>query len=188
MKLPIPSFKDWLNTFWLLFLVGAWIWVGKLIFLSMSFMGLLTNNLWIGLVGLLFAAFIFPITLSTYLHYVFWGKRNSKFPVWIATVPSWKEGLWQWFIAFTAFFGVLFFIAAIAFLVFGLGFLVSSLISQFYGEDNAKSFIDGFFSRFSMEELLERLSPFFGIFWLLIASEMMAWKRRIAHPQTKKNL
>jgi len=107
-------------------------------------------------------------------------------------IPSWKEGLWQWFIAFTAFFGVLFFMAAIALLVFGLalglGFLVSSLINQFHGEDYAKEFIHGFFRRFSMEELLEHLSPLLGIFWLLIASEMMAWKRRIAHPQTKKNL
>jgi hypothetical protein len=194
MKLPIPSFKDWLNAFWLLFLVGVWIWVGKIIFLSISFIGLLTNNLWIGLVGLLFAAFIFPITLPTYLHYIFWGKRNSKFPVWIATVPSWKEGLWQWFIAFTAFFGVLFFIGIIVLfilgLVFGLGFLASSLINQFHGEDYAKEFIHGFFNGFfrslSMEEFLQRLSPFFGILWLLIASEMMAWKRKIANPNTKK--
>jgi hypothetical protein len=76
--------------------------------------------------------------------------------------------------------------AAISLLAFGLGFGVYSLMNQLAGEDNAKAFLHGFFKGFresTDSEWVERLSPFLGILWLLIASQMMGWKRRMDQPK-----
>lgn len=132
---------------------------------------------------------VFPILFFTYVHYLFRGQRDAKRIVIFATAPSWKEGLWQWFIAFTAFLGVLIFMLALLLLFLGIIFLVSALMNQSVGEDPGGAFTVGFFRGLerSLENALpERLIALPAILWLLIASEMMAWKRRTAQPQKLK--
>lgn len=76
----MPSFWDWLRALWLFFLTSLWLVLGWKIIQSTALLSFLLDNLYILTLGMIFVAIILPITCSTYMHYIFWGKHDSKLP------------------------------------------------------------------------------------------------------------
>lgn len=180
MRFPFPSFKDWGQTIWLVALMVLWFFIGTAIIFGMVAVGAWIDSPSVVLLSFPIALIVFPICFFTYIHYLRWGQRNPNRPAWLATYPSWNEGVWQWFIIFMAFLGILIFMAAIALLNLGLVFLLSSLIRTFLGEDASGEFLKGFargFRESTNGQLPERLAPFITILWLFIMALMFRWKR-----------
>ena len=172
MTLPIPSFQDLLKTFWLLIQTVLSVFISTFVFYGFIMIAALSDNAWVAGLGFLVCITVFPILFFTYVHYLFWGQREAKRIVVFATAPSWKEGLWQWFIAFTA-----------SVIVFTLMFTI-----LFVSFSAAYDFGDRLFARTLLRALMHssRLNTFLFLLWIFIASEMMAWKRRIAQRQKTK--
>jgi hypothetical protein len=171
MRFPFPSFGDLVKVFWLIIQTGVCIFLATLVFFGFIAIGSLLNNYSFYWLGLFIALTVFPILFFTYVHYLFWGQRGVKRIVIFATAPSWNEGLWQWFIAFTA-------SAIVMTLMFLL--LYSATSGAFEsGDRDLASYI--------MRSLISnpRLTAFFNVLWFMIAAVMMAWKRQIQRQKTQ---
>ena len=161
----MPSFWDWLRALWLFFLTSLWFVLGWKIIQSTALLSFLLDNLYILTLGMIFVAIILPIACSTYMHYIFWGKHDSKLPAWLASWPSWHEGLWEWFIASTA--------TVIVVLLLFICTMVILLPIYGAGGEN----VDPDRVQAMMEPVGNVLMPIaFGL-WLLIAAKMQRWKR-----------
>lgn len=95
----LPSFKDWLKTFWLLILLGLWVeflrWTDESQFFSINLPVLIVHAISMGT--------FFPVAYLAYVHYVLWGKHEGKkLPAWFPSKPSWDEAVWQYLSALSA--------------------------------------------------------------------------------------
>ncbi len=175
MKRFFIIFLDFLNAVWLLSLTGVWIAIARTIINFSTIISYLSNNIYIFLGALFVAIVVIPIIFFTYVHYLFWGiweKRNSKFPVWLATMPSWDEGTWQWSIAFTA--------------NAGIAVLMGIIIFFFYS--NLPPDLSNYEAKSQLESLGEKIIPFLIILWLFIATSMLKGKRKWAERKMKKKI
>jgi hypothetical protein len=173
MKRFFIVFLDFLNAVWLLFLTGVWIAIASKIIDFSTIVSYLSNNIYIFLGALFVAIVVIPIIFFTYVHYLFWGiwkKQNSNFPIWLATMPSWDEGTWQWSIAFTA-------NAVMAVL---MGIII------FFFDSNLPPDLSDYEVKYRLKELGEKIIPFFTIIWLVIATSMLKGKRKWAERKMKK--
>jgi hypothetical protein len=161
----MPSFWDWLRALWLFFLTSLWLVLGWKIIQSTALLSFLLDNLYILTLGMIFVAIILPITCSTYMHYIFWGKHDSKLPAWLASWPSWHEGLWEWFIASTA--------TVIVVLLLFICTMV--ILFPIYGVRGGN--VDPDRVQAIMEPVGNVLMPIALGLWLLIAAKMQRWKR-----------
>lgn len=89
----LPSFRDWVRTFWLLILLGLWVqflqWAGQWFVFSLNLPLLIIHAVSVGT--------FFPVFYLAYVHYILWGKHgDKKLPSWFPSRSSWDEAAWQY--------------------------------------------------------------------------------------------
>jgi hypothetical protein len=89
----LPSFRDWVKTFWLLILLGLWVqflqWAGQWFVFSLNLPLLIIHAVSVGT--------FFPVFYLAYVHYILWGKHgDKKLPSWFPSRSSWDEAIWQY--------------------------------------------------------------------------------------------
>jgi hypothetical protein len=105
------------------------------------------------------------VDTNTSVEHIFWGKHDSKLPAWLASWPSWHEGLWEWFIASTA--------TVIVVLLLFICTMV--ILFPIYGVRGGN--VDPDRVQAIMEPVGNVLMPIALGLWLLIAAKMQRWKR-----------
>ncbi len=152
-----PSFRDLLNTAWLVFLTSIYTFVGNLTFIPLVMMvGLqvLTEQLAFGLLGLVSFLMIFPVVYYTLIHYFLWGKHDPALPHWFPSWESWKEGLWHYFTGLVLLIGMV--VLAVFLVVMG-------------GRELTPQ---------EVEEIGEAIAPVILAIWVFLVSQIFRWRRR----------